>query len=135
MQGDKLAEKSIVEYVRITRSIVASAVDDEGEQLFPRQWNHDFMRLPIVDKAKQRRTKVTDKEVAAIIAKAKPKYGLMYALMAGCSLRIGELSAIRVQPHSEDHSTISPDCRTIFVRKSVRRDRAGPKDAERGPRH
>jgi integrase len=79
------------------------------------------MRLPIVDKAKQRRPKVTAKEVAAIIASAKPKCGLMYALMAGCSLRIGEVTAIRVQPHSEDHSTISPDCRTIFVRKSVRR--------------
>lgn len=120
MRDHKLADKSIVEYVRIMKSIVASAVDGEGEQSFPRRWNHDFIRLPLVDKAKQRRPKVTDKEVAAIIASAKAKYGLMYALMAGCSLRIGEITAIRVQPYSEDHSTISPDCKTIFVRRSVR---------------
>ena len=58
--------------------------------------------------------------MATIIAKAKPKYGLMYALMAGCSLRVGEVTAIRVKPYSDGHSTISPDCRTIYIRKSVR---------------
>ncbi len=120
MRAAKRSDKTIVEYVSIMKSIVASAVDSEGEQLFPRQWNHDFMRLPIVDKTKQRRPKVTDKEVATIIAEAKPKYGLMYALMAGCSLRMGEVTAIRVEPYSDGHSTISPDCRTIYIRKSVR---------------
>ena len=127
-QGKKLIEvmraanrssKTIVEYIRIMKAVVASTVDDEGEQLFPRQWNHDFMRLPIVDKAKQRRPKVTDKEVTAILSQAKPKASLMFALMAGCSLRAGEASAIRVQPYSENHSTISADCRVIHVRKSV----------------
>ena len=120
MRAAKRSDKTVVEYICIMKSIVASAVGKEGEQMFPRQWNHDFMRLPIVDKTKQRRPKVTDKEVETIIAEAKPKYGLMYALMAGCSLRMGEVSAIRVQPYSDDHSTISPDCRTIYVRKSVR---------------
>jgi integrase len=120
MRAAKRSDKTIVEYVCIMKSIVASAVDGEGEQLFPRHWNHDFMRLPIVDKTKRRRPKVTDKEVARIIAEAKPKYGLMYALMAGCSLRMGEVTAIRVEPYSDGHSTISPDCRTICVRKPVR---------------
>ena len=41
--------------------------------------------------------------------------------MAGCSLRMGEVTAIRVEPYSDAHSTISPDCRTIYIRKSVRR--------------
>ena len=121
MREAKRSDKTIVEYVCIMKSIVASAVDSEGEQLFPRQWNHDFMRLPIVDKTKQRRPKVTNKEVETIMAQAKPKYGLMYALMAGCSLRMGEVTAIRVEPYSDGHSTISPDCKTIYVRKSVRR--------------
>jgi integrase len=120
MREAKRSDKTIVEYVCIMKSIVASAVDSEGEQLFPRQWNHDFMRLPIVDKTRQRRPKVTDKEVTTIIAEAKRKYGLMYALMAGCSLRIGEVTAIRVEPYSDAHSAISRDCRTIYVRKSVR---------------
>lgn len=120
MRAAKRSDKTIVEYVGIMKSIMASAVDGEGEQSFPRQWNHDFMRLPIVEKAKQRRPKVTDKEVARIVAGAKPKYGLMYALMAGCSLRVGEVIAIRVGPYSDGHSTISRDCRTIYIRKSVR---------------
>ena len=121
MRTAKRSDKTIVEYVCIMKSIVASAVDSEGEQLFPRQWNHDFMRLPIVEKTKQRRPKITNREVETIITEAKPKHGLMYALMAGCSLRIGEVTAIRVEAYSDGHSTISLDCQTIYVRKSVRR--------------
>jgi integrase len=34
--------------------------------------------------------------------------------------RADEVTAIRVKPYSGGHSTISPDCRTIYVRKSVR---------------
>jgi integrase len=43
----------------------------------------------------------------------------MYALAAGSGLRAGELLAIKLDPYSEDHTTITPDCKTIHVRKSV----------------
>ena len=50
---EKLSAKSIVNYIGVAKSIVASAVDNEGEQLFPRAWNHEFMGLPIVNKKAQ----------------------------------------------------------------------------------
>lgn len=34
--------------------VVASAVDKEGEQIYPRKWNHDFIDLPVVEQAKQK---------------------------------------------------------------------------------
>ncbi len=44
---------------------------------------------------------------------------MLYALLAGTGMRIGEALAIELGPQSEDATTISKDCRTIFVRKSV----------------
>jgi len=36
------------------KMVVASAVDKEGEQIYPRKWNHDFIDLPVVEQAKQK---------------------------------------------------------------------------------
>jgi hypothetical protein len=33
--------------------VVASAVNSEGEQLYPRKWNHDFIDMPVVERSKQ----------------------------------------------------------------------------------
>lgn len=43
--------KTIRNYVQVVKPVVASAVDEEGEQLHPRKWNHDFIQLPVVRKA------------------------------------------------------------------------------------
>ena len=33
--------------------VVASAVDKEGEEIYPAKWNHEFMDMPMVEKTKQ----------------------------------------------------------------------------------
>jgi Fic family protein len=53
-----LAAKTIVNYVQVAKLVVASAVNDEGERVYPRTWNHDFIQLPIVRKDKQHRPTV-----------------------------------------------------------------------------
>jgi hypothetical protein len=55
MTAAGLSPKTIVNHAQVVKLVVASAVNDEGEQIYPRTWNHDFIGLPIVDKAKQRR--------------------------------------------------------------------------------
>ena len=88
-----------------------------GKKMFPRQWNHDFIDLPVVESTEQARPTLDAEEVAACIANAKDRYRVLYALLAGTGLRIGEALAIHLE--DGDHTTISTDCKTIHVRKSV----------------
>jgi integrase len=77
-----------------------------------------FVRAVSVDGAdKQGRPTLDAEEVAACITKATGRYAVLYALLAGTGLRVGEALAIHAEPG--DHTTISPDCKTIHVRKSI----------------
>src|SRR5207248_7019997 len=74
---------------------------------------------PVVDPKKQRRPTLISKQVTDVIARAKGRYQVLYALLGGSGLRIGEALAIKLDDYSEDHTTISSDCKTIHVRKSI----------------
>jgi hypothetical protein len=50
-----LSAKTIVNYVQVVKLVLASAVDEEGEQIYPRKWNHDFIQLHMVRKDKHNR--------------------------------------------------------------------------------
>jgi len=102
------------------KEVVASAIDGDGRRMFPREWNYDYMDVPIVDPQKQHRPTLTPAQVSEVIKQAESHYRVLYALLAGIGLRIGEALAIKLDPYSEDHTTISSDCKTIHVRKSVR---------------
>ena len=120
LYGAQLAPKSIVEIVGVVKQVAASAIDGDGRQMFPREWNHEFIDLPVVDPKKQHRPTLTAKRVGEVIAGAEGKYRALYALLAGTGLRIGEALAIKLDPYSDEHSTISTDCKTIHILKSVR---------------
>ncbi len=114
-----LAPKSIIEIVGVMKEVVASAIDGDGRQMFPREWNHEYMDMPILDENKQHRPTLTSQRVSEVVRQAKDRYRVLYALLAGTGLRIGEALAIKLEPYSEDHTTISPDSKTIHIRKSV----------------
>lgn len=114
-----LAPKTIVEIVAVLKAVLASAVNNDGKQMFPREWNHEYIDLPVVDPKKQRRPTLTSKQVTDVVARSKCRYQALYALLAGTGLRIGEALAIKLDEYSEEHTTISSDRRTIHVRKSI----------------
>jgi hypothetical protein len=60
MAAAGLSAKTIVNYSQVVKLVVASAVDSDGEQIYPRKWNHDFIGLPIVKKENQHRPTVTE---------------------------------------------------------------------------
>lgn len=107
-----LAAKTIVSYSLVVKLVVASAVDDEGEEIYPRNWNHDFVGMPIVQKEKQPRPTVTEAEVAQILTNALQRYVPFFALLAGTGLRIGEALALK-------HTDLSSDGAQLFVRRSI----------------
>ena len=115
----ELGPKTIVEIVGVLKEVVASAINGDGKQMFPRQWNHEYIDLPVVDPKKQHRPTLNSKRVSDVITRSAGRYQALYALLAGTGLRIGEALATKLDPYSEDHTTISSDCKTIHVRKSI----------------
>jgi integrase len=110
-----LAPASIIGHFQVIKLVVASAVDGDGEQLYPRKWNHDFIGLPIVRKEDQHRPTISAPEIEAILANAKRQYAVVFALVAGSGLRIGEVLALKA-------TDLSQDCRVVYVRRSIWRN-------------
>jgi integrase len=113
MKAAKLADKTIVGYFQVVRAVVASAVSSEGEQLHARNWNFHFISLPVVDEKKQTKPSFTTTEVEQILGRAKGRYKVLFALLAGTGLRIGEALGLKLGEH------LSGDFSTIRVQQSV----------------
>ena len=70
--------------------VIASAVTEEGDQLYDVKWNPDFIGLPVVVPAEQDAPTVTPSAVYEAISRAFRLEKALYALLAGTGLRIGE---------------------------------------------
>jgi integrase len=83
--------------------VVAPAVDKEGEEIYPRKWNHEFMDMPVVEKAKQN-TPCFSPEVMSGLASWKYKRERMLFILCGATgLRIGEALGLKLT--STSHRT------------------------------
>jgi integrase len=72
----------------------ASAIGGDGEELYPRKWNHEFIDLP--DVAGQRTPTFTAEEIQQIVLRTDGRFAVLYALLAATGLRIGEALAMEV---------------------------------------
>jgi hypothetical protein len=109
----KLAASSIRDYMNIVKSVVASALDGNGEQLFPRKWNAEFIDAPLVGEQNQPST--TSEGMTKILGKSTGQYRVLYALLAGCGpLRVGEALGLEIDKH------ISADFRTLYIRQKAK---------------
>ncbi|HMD41554.1 MAG TPA: tyrosine-type recombinase/integrase [Candidatus Acidoferrum sp.] len=109
-----LSPKTVNTYSQVVKAVVASAVNEEGEQLFPRKWNHEFIDMPVVEKSKQNTPHFTCEVIAGILASTKGYKQMFCALLAGTGLRAGEAIGLEIDKH------ISKDFRTLFIRQKVR---------------
>jgi len=102
MWDDGLSAKTICNYFFVFASVIASAKDDEGQELFPHKWDRKFLDLPKVDKASQKRPTYTAADVENIITKAGAGEDVIYALLAGTGLRVGEALGLKVHHFNGD---------------------------------
>jgi integrase len=109
MHEAKLSAQTMTTYVNLVKLIVASAIDGNGDQLFPRKWNNDFIDLPVIENQKQ--PSFTAETMSAIVERASGQDQVLYALLAGTGLRVGEAFGLEVRH-------LSADCRTITVEQS-----------------
>lgn len=112
MASAGLSPKTIINYTKVVKLVVASAVNEEGEEIHPRKWNHNFVGMPILKREEQHRPSVTETELGEILANAHKRYGLLFALLAGTGLRIGEALGLKTVD-------LSSDCRVLHVSRSV----------------
>ena len=94
-----LSPKSIGDYIQVAKAVVASAVDDEGEQLYPRKWNHDFLDLPIVEKSKQNTPCFSSLVMTALSDWEYERERTVFILCGAAGLRIGEALGLEIDKH------------------------------------
>ncbi len=112
MSAGGLSPKSMVTHSRVLKTVVASALNQDGEPLYARKWNHNFVGLPIIDPTKQHRPTVTKEQVEKILAEINPRFRVLIAVLAGLGLRIGEALGLQTDDFDDD-------CRILHVRRSV----------------
>lgn len=91
----RFSPKSISNYIGVVKMVVASALNEDGDPIYPRKWNHEFMDLPTIDD--QNTPSLTSEEIQTIIDQAEGQFPMLYAFLAGSGLRIGEALALRVE--------------------------------------
>jgi integrase len=112
-----LSAKSINTYSQVVKMAVASAVNDEGEEIYPREWNNEFIDMPVVEEEKQN-TPTFSSEVMTGLASWKKKRERMIFILCGVTgLRIGEALAIEINKH------VSPDFLTISIQQKIHHGR------------
>jgi hypothetical protein len=105
MDEGGLSPKSISNNVQIVKMVVASAVNEQGDELYPRKWNNEFIDMPVVNN--QRQPSFTGDVVTAIIRETEEqKYRVLFALCASSGLRFGEALGIDIKNISPDGSNI-----------------------------
>ena len=109
-----LSPKTIENYLQVPKMVVASVVDDDGNQVYPRKWNHDFMDVPLVEKSKQNTPSFSSAVMTGLARWQNPKTRTLFILCGAAGLRISEALGIEIGKH------ISLDCRTISVRQQAR---------------
>jgi len=74
-----LAPKTIVNVVTVVKFVVASAVEEEGDQIHPRIWNHEFIQLPLNIKENQNRPTINEAEISAMLTTLKGRDAVLVA--------------------------------------------------------
>jgi integrase len=93
----KLAPKSVNNIVQVIKMVRASAVDSEGNEIYPIKWNHEFIDLPAVKTREQRQPSFTKKEIETLIEAGNRPVQLLTILLAASGMRAGELFGLEVE--------------------------------------
>jgi hypothetical protein len=109
----RLGPESINNYVQVVKMIVASAVNENGEQIHPRKWNHEFIDLPVVDKSRQNAPSISSDIMTGLAAWKHTREQMLFILCAAAGLRISEALGLEIDKH------ISEDFLTIFIRQKA----------------
>ena len=114
MTAKGLSAKTINNYLQVPKMVVASVLDDDGNQVLARKWNNEFIDLPIVESTKQNRPSFSKEVMNGLAGWKNPKVRMVFILAGAAGGRIGETLGLELQKH------FSSDYRTITIVQKVR---------------
>jgi integrase len=118
MSEGGLSPKTITDnYAPVVKMVVAPAVDEQGEELYPRKWNAEFIDLPVVEKEKQNTPSFSSEVMTGLARWKKKRERMIFVLAGGSGFRVGEVLGIEIDKH------ISPDFLTISIKQKVHHGR------------
>jgi hypothetical protein len=85
---EDLSASTIVSVVNCLKGIIGSAMDENGNERFPRTWNNEFIDLPIVDQREQNTPTIGRQELETAIGRAQGIFKPLYITLAGTGARI-----------------------------------------------
>ena len=100
-----VSPKMVSNVIQVVKMVVASAVNENGEKIHPRTWNHEFIDLPEVKD--QRQPAHSSETMKAIAAGTDGRERMLYVLLGATGLRVGEAFGLEIDKHiSDDFSTL-----------------------------
>lgn len=114
MTAKELLPKTIDNYLQVPKMVVASVLDDNGNQVYPRKWNNEFIDLPIVDSSRQNRPSFSSCIMSGLACWRYPKERMLFILAGATGMRIGEALGLEIDKH------FSGDFLTITISQKVR---------------
>jgi hypothetical protein len=69
-----LGASAIRFYTNVVKMVVASVVNEKGEEVYPRKWNANFIDMPVVNPKKQKTPSFTGDVVTGIVATREYTY-------------------------------------------------------------
>jgi integrase len=111
MVAGKLAPKSISNYFQVLRMVFSSCVDEDGMELYPRNWRKMGLVIPEVNKRKQRRPSFA-RETMNHLANSPTigrKLKMLSILSGATGLRFGEALGISIEKVLDSGSRIVID--------------------------
>ena len=119
LSGRGLSPRTITLNVTIIKKIRKSAITENGDQMFPYEWNTEVIDAPSVQDDKK--ATVSAQAVQDAISKAEPPQKALYALLAGTGLRIAEARAIKLIPDDGVSTVWLPKESKIIIRQQMTR--------------
>jgi integrase len=96
--ADGLSASTINGIFNVLKGVVASAVDQNGNQTYPMVWNKSFLDLPRLSPAEQNTPEIGRELLRSAISAGSPEDRLLWVLLAGSGLRVGEALAVTTTP-------------------------------------
>ena len=107
LSDEGLSASTITGVAVVVKLVVASAVNEQGEELYPRSWNSEFADLPVVNPVSQKAPIATREGVQDAIGAARGQDKALYALLAGTGLRVGEALALAISDWDKQNMALS----------------------------
>jgi hypothetical protein len=115
----ELKPASVMGIVNCLKGVIASATDKNGNELYPRTWNADFIDLPEVIPSEQAAPTITQEALQEAISRSQGQFKPLYITLAGTGLRISECLALRAGLDDSKGSFWLPEQGKLVIRDQV----------------